>query len=183
MSNFANILRTEGVNNKPGLKEIGYFGVKSEIDAFPALPSTPDTTAREVTLSGSFTMLADKYFKKIFSTEGNAKVEGESQGEMDNETYLVKASFYFPGTKEEALAFAKLARLYDLVFIFVERDGERRVVGNRDYRTKVKVSDTTGDENTSKKGIMVEIETTDVGPAPLYNGVIPLDPTPVPAIS
>jgi len=183
MSNFANILKTEGVNNTPGLKEIGYFALKSEIETFPVLPDSPGTPAEEVTLSGTFVMTAEKYFKKLFSTEGNAKVEGESQGEMDNETYLQKAHWVHPGTKAEALAYCKLAKLYDCVFIFVERDGERRVVGNTSWRTKVKAADSTGDENTSKKGITIEVETTDVGPAPLYNGAIPLDPTPVPAIS
>jgi len=86
MSNLANILRTDGQQNTPGLKEIGYFAIKTEVATFPALPSAPSTAAEEVTLSGTFVMESEKYFKKLFSTEGNAKVEGESQGELDNET-------------------------------------------------------------------------------------------------
>lgn len=183
MANFGNMLRVDGKQNSPGLKEIGYFALKDDIETWPARKANPASAAEENTLAGTFAMKTGKFFHKLFSSEGNAKVEGESQGELDNETHLQKANFYNPYLDDDELAFGKLAKNHDLVFIFIERDGERRVLGNPNWRTKTKVTDSTGDENTSKKGITVEVETTDIGPAPRYDGAIPLDGSQEPPLS
>lgn len=163
---------------------MGYWARKAEIDNFPGLKASPASASEEITLDGTFTMLESAYFQTLYTTDdGYAKVGSEVQGERDNQTKLIKAQFYVPGTTDANLAFAKLADYDDLVFILIERDGTRRVIGNEEFQTDTKVKDDTGEGVTGKKGIFVEIEVVSLTPAPKYTGAIPLSGSQVDPLS
>lgn len=174
---FANLTWADGTENMGGLQVIGYFALISEVDNFPTLPANPSSAAEEVTLEASpgFTMLAGKYFRKIYSTLETSEVVDENQGERDGQSFVHKATIFYPGTKPEALAFAKNVNNSNMVFIFIESDGQRRVIGSKAFPAKCKPSFTTGKATGDRKGMTLEITSYGYTPAPLYNGVIRLE--------
>jgi len=177
MFNFANLTWTDGTENMGGLQTIGYYALVDDIDNFPELPSNPSTAAEEVTLEASpgFTMKADKYFYKIYSTQETSEVVDENQGEPDGQSFVHRAEIFFPGTTAEALAFAKNVNNSNMVFIFLEADGKRRVIGSRAFPAKCKPTFTTGKATADRKGMTMEIMSYGYTPAPLYTGVIRLN--------
>ncbi len=174
---FANLPWADGEENMGGLQVIGYYALIADVDNFPELPSNPSTAAEEVTLEASpgFTMESSKYFYKIYSTLETSEVVDENQGEWDGQSFVHKATIFYPGTKVEALAFAKNVNNSSMVFIFLEADGKRRVVGSRAFPAKCKPAFTTGKATADRKGMTLEIQSYGYTPAPLYEGVIRLD--------
>lgn len=172
--NIENLEFTPGQKNIPGLKTIGYFVPKSHIDHFPVIVDAPATKEEEFTLPDTpgFTLLAGKKWYEIYSTQGKAKVESEPQGELDNESCKIKAEMFHPGTKAEAIAFAKQAMRDDFVYIFPDHHGNKIVVGNPNFRTITKPSFGSGDAVTSTRGWMISIEVDDEIPLTLYDGAI-----------
>ncbi len=177
MFNFANLTWSDGTENMGGIQTIGYYAPVADIDNFPTLPTNPGTAAEEVTLEASpgFTMLADKYFYKIYSTQETSEVVDENQGEVDGQSFVHKATIFYPGTSAEALAFAKHVNNSNMVFIFLEADGTRRVIGSEAFPAKCKPSFTTGKATADRKGMTMEISSYGYTPAPFYEGVIRLN--------
>lgn len=175
MFNFADMLWADGEENMGGLKVIGYYALAADIETWPEFPESPATAADEVTLEGNFTMKAGKYFHKFYSTMETGEVVDENQGEWDGQSFVNKATVFYPGTKVEALAFAKNANNSNLVFIFEESTGQKRVIGSEAFPAKVKPSVTTGKATADRKGMTVEIQSYSYTPAPVYSGVIPLE--------
>lgn len=176
--NFADMEWADGAKNMGGIQTIGYYAPVSEIDNFPALPANPVTAAQEVTLEASpgFTFLNSKFFRKLYSTMETAEVKDEVQGERDGKSFKHSAEFFFPGTSEEALAFAANANNTRMVFIFIEASGgNRRVIGSREFPAEVSCSFTTGKATADRKGMTVTVTSYGYTPAPLYDGVIRLD--------
>jgi len=177
MFNFANMTWADGEENMGGLQMTGYYALIADIDNFPELPSNPTTVEEEVTLESvtGFTMLTGKYFYKMYSTSETSEVIDENQGEWDGQSFVHKASLFYPGTKAEALAFAKNVNNSSMVFIFIESNGNRRVVGSAAFPAKCKPSFTTGKATADRKGMTMEIQSFGYTPAPFYEGTIPLD--------
>jgi hypothetical protein len=154
MFNFANLTWTDGTENMGGLQVIGYYALVADVDNFPELPSAPATAAEEVTLTQSpgFTMLAGKFFFKLYSTLETSEVIDENQGEWDGQSFVQKATIFYPGTAVEALAFAKNVNNSNMVFVFIESNGNRRVIGSRAFPAKCKPAFTTGKATADRKG-------------------------------
>ncbi|NCD40938.1 MAG: hypothetical protein EOL88_02485 [Bacteroidia bacterium] len=175
-TNFADLLWSDGTENMGGLKTIGYYALWADIDEFPSFPAAPATAADEVTLEGNFRMKTGKYWKKLYSTMETSELIDENQGEWDGQSFVHKATIFFPGTKAEALGFAKLANNSNMVFIFDELSGgNRRVIGSEGIPAKVKPSFTTGKATADRKGMTMEIQCYGYTPAPLYDGVIEIE--------
>lgn len=175
MYNFASMTWADGEENMGGLQTIGYFAPIADVDNFPTLPTSPSSAAEEVTLEGNFSFLTEKYFMKLYSTLETSEVVDENQGEYDGQSFVHKATIFYPGTKAEALAFAKAVNNSNMVFIFTESTGARRVIGSEAFPAKCKPSFTTGKATADRKGMTMEIQSYGYTPAPLYTGVIRLD--------
>ncbi len=175
MFNFADMLWADGEENMAGVKVTCYYALASEIEVWAALPASPSTAAEEVTLAGNFRMTSAKYWRKLYVTMQTGEVIDEQQGEVDGQSFAQKATVFYPGTKAEALAFAKNANNSNMVFIFEEVTGNRRVIGSEAIPARVKPSFTTGKAYADRKGMTLEIEAHGYTPAPLYDGVIELE--------
>lgn len=176
MFNFADMLWADGEENMGGVKTIGYYALAADIETWPVLSANPVYAADEVTLVGNFGMKPGKTFKKIYSTMETNEVIDENQGEWDGQSFVHKATIFYPGTKVEALAFAKNANNSNMVFIFEEvAGGHRRVIGSEAFPAKVKPSFTSGKATADRKGMTMEIQSYGYTPAPIYDGVIYLN--------
>lgn len=164
----------DGQVQTPGIRTGVYYMPKRDIVIWPQLP-TPGVGVDPKTLAtylGNFVLAAGKTWKRIDAFTDKSPVTSEAQGTKPSKTSLNKATFFFPGTEEEASAFALLAQNSDFVYIVCQRNGKYRIIGNEMYQTDTKVSQMLGDNATSEMGTKIDVEVTDKCPAPFYTGQI-----------
>ena len=168
----------DGTTVMPGIRRKAYFIQQDNIAKYPKLPKLSDEAVKMGELAcyeGNFMLMADAKFKVIDLDDSASNVVSESQGEKPSKSFLNKATFKHPGKGEEATGFARLANGSNLLFIYQERDGSFRVIGNEMFSTNVKPAQESGSKETDASGTTFNIEVTDVCPAPFYKGIIPTE--------
>lgn len=160
----------------PGIRTRVYFIPKADIVKFPTLPeSASENMAELATYTGSFELAAEKKWKYIDLVDNKGKIESESQGDYPARTFVNKISIVHPETDEEATGFARQANADDFVYLVQVRNGKFRVLGNESFRTDTKPKQDSGEGVSGDFGTTLEIEVTDVCPAPYYEGEIQTD--------
>ena len=160
----------------PGIRTRVYYIAKSDIVKFPTLPDkATENMASLATYTGSFEIAAEKKWKYIDLVDNKGKIESESQGDFPARTFVNKISLLHPETNEEATGFARQANADDFVYLVQLRNGKFRVLGNESFRTDTKPKQDSGEGVTGDFGTTIEIEVTDVCPAPYYTGEIVTD--------
>lgn len=175
--NFADLDWSDGAKNMGGLQVTAYYAPISHFANIPTLYANPATAAQEVTLDSTttgFTFKVGKKFLKLYLTMETGVVEDEPQGEIDGQSFVHKATVIYPGTSAEALAFAAAVNNSNMLFVFIEADGKRRVIGSEAFPAKCKPKITTGTKTADRKGMTLEIFSYGYTPAPLYEGDIDL---------
>lgn len=178
-SNLYESLRfCDGTTVMPGIRRKAYFISQDDIVKYPELPKLSDENVKMgelATYKGDFVLAADKTFKVIDLDDSASNVASDSQGEKPSKSFINKATFKHPGKGEEATGFARLANASNLLFIYQERDGSFRVIGNDKFTTNVKPAQESGAKETDASGTTFNIEVSDVCPAPFYKGIIKTD--------
>lgn len=178
--NYASLNWADGQDNIPGIRPVGYYALKSWITNFPEAKSGGDVSSfadyAKLDDTPGFTFEAGYGFLYVYGTEGKNKVDFEGQGEPDCKSFKNTYSFLYPGTDAEAKAFCRKMNNSDAVFVAVEFDGTKVVIGHPRINTVFSVTGTTGDERTSQKGCTIEVSCTHELPAPIYEGDIDLHP-------
>ena len=165
----------QGTRVIPGIRDRVYYIAKRDIVKWPKLPAVNGgsvQTAKLATYEGDFTLASDKKWQRIDLTLNKGNVEWETQGEQPSCTFLNKLTASYPGTSAEAAAFCGLAVNDDLVYLVQQRDGQFRVLGNEMFNTVSKPKGSTGEGTSTNGGTDIEIEATDLYPAPFYPGKI-----------
>ena len=158
----------------PGVRPKVYYTKKAHIVSWPVLPDINDATsmAAMATYVGNFTLAADKKWLTIDTLSAKSNVTSETQGEKPSVTILNKASLKHPGTEAEAAGFCRQAMADDLVYLVQQRNGKFRVMGCEEFETDTNPSQALGEGVTGEAGTTIEIEATDLCPAPFYVGKI-----------
>jgi hypothetical protein len=173
--NLGNLEWADGQDNAPGVAPVGYYALKSTIDNFPLFKANPAEMGDHGLIESivGFTFLSGGFYE-VYGTQGKGKVDSESQGESDCQTFLNKYTFIFPGTTKEAKGWCRQMNNSDVVFLAREIDGDVVLIGHKYLRTTFKVTMTSGDAPTSQKGCTVEVSCSHEAPAPIYQGSISL---------
>lgn len=166
---YNNLDWEEGKAAAPGIRPVLYYIPKSDIVSWPSFVADPTTSAQEVTYDGGFTLDTDKTWKRINCIAIKSPLTSEPQGEIRSKTFMNKLTVVTALTDEDATAFAKDANNDDLVYIVQEKLGKYRVVGNELWNTETKVSQNTGGAPTDEVGTNLEIEVSDLMPAPFFD--------------
>lgn len=155
-----------------GIRPAVYAIPRSELLGFATLRT--DTAGRPqadmAVLKGEFIPVSDSYWRKLDIVPTKGSLTWETQGEHPARTFLNKAKFVFPGTCEEATAFARQAIHDFLIFAVQQTDGSWRILGSPEFPADVQVSGGTGEGLGGEVGINIEITATDLCPAPFYKG-------------
>ena len=165
----------QGTRVIPGIRDRVYYIAKRDIVKWPKLPAVNGEsvqTAKLATYEGDFTLASDKKWQRIDLTLNKGNVEWETQGEQPSCTFLNKLTASYPGTSAEVAAFCGLAVNDDIVYLVQQRDGQFRVLGNEMFNTVSKPKGSTGEGTSTNGGTDIEIEATDIYPAPFYPGKI-----------
>lgn len=157
----------------PGIRSRLYFIPKRDIVSWPELPEVATSNMAELsTYKGNFTLAAEKNWQYIDLIDNKGKIESESQGDYPARSFLNKTSVVHPETNEEATGFCRQANADDFVYLMQVRNGKFRVLGNEAFPTDTKPKQDSGEGVTGDFGTTIEVEVTDVCPAPFYVGEI-----------
>ena len=157
----------------PGIRSRLYYVPKRDIVSWPTLPDTAKTDMSELaTYEGNFTLGSDKYWNFIDLVDNKGKIESERQGDKPARSFINKTSVVHPETDEYATGFARQANSDDFVYLTQVRNGKFRVLGCEAFSTDTKPKQDSGEGVTGDFGTTLDIEATDVCPAPYYKGKI-----------
>lgn len=164
----------DGRTTLPGIRQRVYFIPKSEIVEWPKLPSIKEAKAMGelATYQGNFVLAADKKWRSLDALDAKSNVTSESQGEKPSRTSLNKSTLKHAGTDEESTGFARQANIDNLAYLVQQRNKKFRVIGSDEFDADTKASQALGEGYTGEAGTTLEIEATDVCPAPFYPGKI-----------
>lgn len=164
----------EGKTVLPGIRPKVFFTKKSDIVSWPKLPKMEGAASMSslATYTGNFVLAADKTWLAIKSMSAKSNVTSEVQGEKPSRTTLNKCTLKHAGTEADAAGFCRQAMADDLVYLVQQRNGKFRVMGCEEFETDTKPSQALGEGITGEAGTTIEIEATDLCPAPFYPGKI-----------
>ena len=176
---FADIYKSleycTGKMSMPGTRPRLYFIPKKHITSWPTLPMADATEMGKVAVyDGNFTLAADKNFHYVDLVDGENEPKSEQVGSFGSMHFNNSLSAVVPGTEEEATGLATMLNNEDVVFIYIQRNGKARVIGNEMFRTNVKPSQNGGKGTSDSNNTTLEITVEDVAPAPFYPGDIVL---------
>lgn len=170
---YSSLQYCKGTPILPGIRSRLYFIPKRDIVKWPTLPTTAETEMGELaTYEGDFTLASEAKWKFIDLVDNKGKIESESQGDKPARSFLNKTSVTHPETDEEATGFARQANSDDFVYLLQVRNGKFRVLGSEMFPTDTKPKQDSGEGVTGDFGTTLDIECTDVCPAPYYKGKI-----------
>ena len=124
------------------------------------------------TISENFVLKSDAKWKKIDIVASASNVNSESQGEAPSKTFNNTGAFRYPGNNAAAAAFCRQANSDDIVYLWPQRDGQYRVLGNPMFETNTTPSQESGSAETDASGTTINVAVTDIMPSPFYTGKI-----------
>lgn len=162
----------EGKPVLPGIRRRIYYTAKSNIAVWPLLPVDANGRPTSAVLQGSFQMAADKVFHYIDVLVDKSGLTSEAQGEKPSQTQLNKITAVHPAVDEQASLAAAYFNNNDIVALVQDMDGKFRMVGNEKWQGNATVAQDNGQGATGTASTTVNIEHTDLIPAPFYEGEI-----------
>lgn len=180
----AALLWEDGTENMGGFRNYLYLIPVNHIATEAELVDNPTTDAEHVTLVGDHTLVASKYFKKIYATPNTVKLTPEPQGETDGQSFKPKGEFFFPGSGDGVNALARQVNNGNFVIILIEENGRRIQVGSKGHPARLKPAPDMGMAASDRKGFKFEFESDSFVAVLRYNGAIVLSESETePAIS
>ena len=165
----------KGTTVLPGLRPHVYYISKHDIAKWPEVQSAVakgGTMGTLGTLKGDFVLSADAKWRRIDILTKSSSVKSESQGDAPSKTFKNSGVFLYPGNNSDAVAFCRQANTDDLVYLWPQRDGQYRVLGNEMFETNTTPSQESGSGETDASGTTINVEVTDIMPSPFYVGKI-----------
>jgi len=163
----------EGAVNLPGIRSKVYFIPKRNIALWPTLPDVVTSGIGDLaTYVGDFVLVAGKEWQEMDVLVEESPVKSASQGTKPGKTFLNTGTFYSPKVDADATGLARVANNGDYVWLFQEKPGKYRVIGNEMYQTDHKIDQSLGSKATDQMGTPFEASVTDKSPAPYYVGEI-----------
>ena len=166
---YDSLKHCKGTTVLPGLRPHVYYIPKSDILSWPKRTAVSDegaTMKKLGQLSGDFVLAADKKWRRIDLVSPQSNVTSESQGEAPSKTFNNQASFRYPGLNADAVGFCRQANADDLVYLWPQRDGQYRCLGNESFAQE------SGSSETDQAGTTINVAVTDEMPSPYYLGKI-----------
>ena len=172
---YESLEHCKGSTVLPGLRPAVYCIPKRDIVTFPKPPSTVPSGGHMgalATITTDFVLATDAKWKRIDIVSNASNVNSESQGEAPSKTFNNTAAFKYPGNNAEAAAFCRQANADDLVYLWQQRDGQFRLLGNDMFETNTTPAQESGSAETDASGTTINVAVTAIMPSPFYTGKI-----------
>lgn len=162
----------EGTPVLPGIRKRLYYINKKLIVAWPTLTKNTIGQVTSAKYTGNFTLAESAVWSFVDILPDKSQVTSEPQGEYPSQTQLNKLTAVHPGIGEDASVLAAVMNNSNNVFIIHTADGKYRVVGSEMYDIKCTLNQDLGQGATGTASTTINVEATDVVPAPFYEGEI-----------
>ncbi|MBQ7192089.1 MAG: hypothetical protein IJS00_04360 [Paludibacteraceae bacterium] len=168
----------EGKTVLPGIRRRLYYVSKNVIASWPAYKYaeedgvTQTDRITEAYLEGDITLYSGYYWNVIDVLADKSGVTSEPQGEKPSQTQLNKLVAVHPGVGEEATKAALYINNNDCVYLIQDMRGNFRMIGNELWQGKSTVNQDLGQGPTGTPSTTINVEHTDLMPAPFYRGLI-----------
>ena len=172
---MGSLIWCEGKPVYPGIRRRLYYTAKSNITKWPTLPVDEFGRPTSSVLQGSFEMAADKVFHYIDVLAEKSGITSEPQGEAPSQTQLNKLVAVHPGVDDKATMASAYFNNSDVVVLIQDMNGKYRMLGNEKWQGKATVNQDLGQGSTGNANTTINVEHTDLIPAPFYEGIIPTE--------
>ena len=172
---MGSLIWCEGKPVYPGIRRRLYYTAKSNITKWPTLPVDEFGRPTSSILQGSFEMAADKVFHYIDVLAEKSGITSEPQGEAPSQTQLNKLVAVHPGVDDKASMASAYFNNSDIVVLIQDMNGKYRMLGNETWQGKATVNQDLGQGSSGNANTTINVEHTDLIPAPFYEGIIPTE--------
>lgn len=161
----------QGSASLPGVRPHMYMVRRVNILSFPKVQGDDATKLEDVAVIKSNFVLAEGVkFVKIDLVEGESEPTSENQGNEGSKSFLNKVAFVLPGTQKKVTGLISKLNNDDVIFLYPQRDGAIRVIGNEMFRVQVELGQNAGKQVTDSSQSTITASVSDTNPAPFYEG-------------
>lgn len=177
---YEDLRHCAGEVNLPGVLPFFFWVRRSDITAWPTLPSktpaqgqTAATMGTVAVYTGNFSLKADVKWNRCDMVPESATFKNESQGNWGGKTFNNQATLVVPGTKEAVTGMITEMNNDDIVILIPGRDGKCRVIGNKEFNAELALSQDQGAAAAGDSAqTTIEASCTDKVALPFYPGDI-----------
>ncbi len=161
----------QGSASLPGVRPHMYMVRRTNILSFPKVQGNDATKLEDVAVIKSNFVLAEGVkFVKIDLVEGESEPTCENQGNEGAKSFLNKVAFVLPGTQKKVTGLISKLNNDDVVFLYPQRDGAIRLIGNEMFRVQLELGQNAGKAVTDSSQSTITASVSDINPAPFYEG-------------
>jgi|AATA01.1.fsa_nt_gi hypothetical protein len=162
----------EGTPEPAGIRRRSYYISMADCLDHPKIPVDEDGRPTSSILTGQFVLAADKTFKYIDFLPEKSQFQSDPQGDYPNQTQLDKLNMVHPGVGPVATNACVYINNTRCFFLFQDKKGRWRLVGNPDFESKNTVAQDLGQGVTGSTSTTIAVEASNLVSAPFFNGVI-----------
>lgn len=168
---YEDVLFCQGSASLPGVRPHMYMTRRVNILTFPKVQGDAATKLEDVVvIKDSFVLAEGAKFVKIDLVEGESEPTCENQGNEGAKSFLNKVAFVLPGTQKKVTGLIAKLNNDDVIFLYPQRDGALRLIGNEMFRVLVELGQNAGKQVTDSSQSTITVSVSDINPAPFYEG-------------
>jgi len=148
-----------------------YMVRRVNILTFPKVQGDAATKIEDyAVIKDNFVLAEGAKFVKIDLVEGESEPSCNNQGNEGAKSFLNKVEFVLPGTQKKVSGTISKMNNDDVIFLYPQRDGAIRVIGNEMFRVQLELGQSAGKQVTDSSQSTVTASVSDINVAPFYEG-------------
>lgn len=168
---YEDVQYCQGSASLPGIRPHMYMVRRANILTFPKVQGDAATKIEDVAvIKDSFVLAEGVKFVKIDLVEGESEPTCDNQGNEGAKSFLNKVDFVLPGTQKKVTGTITKLNNDDVIFLYPQRDGAIRVIGNEMFRVQLELGQSAGKQVTDSSQSKITASVSDINPAPFYEG-------------
>lgn len=168
---YEDVQYCQGSASLPGVRPHMYMVRRVNILSFPKVQGDAAEKLEDVAVIKSNFVLAEGVkFVKIDLVDGESEPTCENQGNEGAKSFINKVSFVLPGTEKKVTGLIAKLNNDDVIFLYPQRNGAIRVIGNDMFRVQVELGQSAGKQVTDSSQSTINASVSDINPAPFYEG-------------
>lgn len=168
---YEDVLFCQGSASLPGIRPHMYMVRRVNILSFPKVQGDAATKIEDyAVIKDNFVLAEGVKFVKIDLVEGESEPTCENQGNEGAKSFSNKVAFVLPGTQKKVSGTISKLNNDDVIFLYPQRDGAIRVIGNEMFRVQLDLGQNAGKAVTGSSQSTITASVSDINVAPFYEG-------------
>lgn len=168
---YEDVQYCQGSASLPGIRPHMYMVRRVNILTFPKVQGDAATKIEDfAVIKDNFVLAEGVKFVKIDLVEGESEPTCNNQGNEGAKSFLNKVEFVLPGTQKKVSGTISKMNNDDVIFLYPQRDGAIRVIGNEMFRVQLELGQSGGKQVTDSSQSTITASVSDINVAPFYEG-------------